>query len=346
MNILVTGGLGYIGSHIIFNLIELNNCNVDIIDNCKNSDETVFDVLKQHSIVKKYKYNLTLYKYDLINLKELDIIFKNNKYDIVIHLAGYKSITESILDSLAYYNNNIMGTLNLITVMNRYNCKNIIFSSSASVYGTNNKGVNEKNKIGINITNPYSKSKYFIEEILNDMYTSYENWKIISLRYYNPIGAESTGQLGDYPKGKYTNLMPHITNVLQNKKKYLEIYGNDYNTSDGTCIRDYIHIDDLADAHIKSINYILNDTMNVTQFIKAYNVGIGKGVSVLELIKMMEYVSNKIILYKFVNRRIGDVSEIYADSSLIKTELNWIPKYDLLDMCLSHCNFLKKNNYI
>lgn len=336
-NILITGGLGYIGSHIIVELGKLNY-NIDIIDNCINSDIETFDIINTILVNNNYEGNIKLYNYDLLNKNNLDKLFQNNNYIAVIHLAGFKSITESINEPLKYYNNNLTGTINLLQIMNKYNCYNLIFSSSASVYGIDNKGTSETNTLGIGITNPYSRSKYFIEEILKDLCISNQLWNIISLRYYNPIGAHSGGLLGDNPKSKFTNLMPYISNVLLNKTKTLYIYGNDYNTKDGTCIRDYIHIEDLAIAHIQSLQYILNNNKGF----KSYNVGIGKGYSVLEIINMMELVSNKKIQYEFVNRRLGDIDEIYANSSLIQKELSWNPKYDLYDMCLSHFNYLQK----
>lgn len=340
MNILITGGLGYIGSHIIVELEKLNYKidNIDIIDNCINSYIDVFNKIKR--IINK-EININLYKIDLLNKEKLDFIFQNIKYEIVIHLAGYKSITESIKTPLKYYNNNITGTLNLLEIMDKYKCYKLIFSSSASIYGINNKGSNEDIEIGNKLTNPYSRSKYFIEEILNDLYKSNNMWQIITLRYYNPIGAHSSKLLGDNPKGKFTNLMPYISDVLNNKTETLYIFGKDYNTPDGTCIRDYIHIEDLATAHIKSVKYILN---NRSKFIKSYNVGIGKGYSVLDVIHMIEHISQKKIKYKYIDRREGDVDEIYADSRLIQKELAWSPKYNLYDMCLSHLNFLEKNN--
>lgn len=339
-NILITGGLGYIGSHIIVELGKLNY-NIDIIDNCINSYLKTFDTINKILVNNNYQGNIKLYTYNLSNKDDnnkLDILFQKNNYIAVIHLAGFKSITESINEPLKYYNNNLTGAINLLQIMNKYKCYNLIFSSSASVYGIYNKGAIEDNKLGNGITNPYSRSKFFIEEILKDLCISNQLWNIISLRYYNPIGAHSSGLLGDDPKGKFTNLMPYISNVLLNKTKTLYIYGNDYNTKDGTCIRDYIHIEDLAIAHIQSLQYILNNNKGF----KSYNVGIGKGYSVLDIIDMMELVSNQKIKYEFVKRREGDIDEIYANSSLIQKELLWNPKYDLYDMCLSHFKYLQK----
>lgn len=350
-NILITGGLGYIGSHIIIELGKYNY-NIDVIDNCINSYIETSNIINQLLINNNYKGIYQLHILDLLNKAKLDLLFQNNKYDAVIHLAGFKSITESINEPLKYYNNNITGAINLLQIMNKYKCYNLIFSSSASIYGKENKGTNENNKLGNGITNPYSRSKYFIEEILNDLCISDPLWNIISLRYYNPIGAHNSGLLGDNPKSKFTNLMPYISNILINKSEKLYIYGNDYNTPDGTCIRDYIHIEDLAIAHIQSVQYILKQNTYTTNSqvhyklgFKSYNVGIGKGYSVLDIIHMMEYVSKKKIKYEFTNRREGDIGEIYADSTLIQKELLWTPKYNLYDMCLSHLNFLQKNNF-
>jgi len=339
-NILITGGLGYIGSHIIVELGVLNY-NIDIIDNCVNSDINTFNIIKDILVNNNYHGVINLYTFNLININNIELLFFKNKYDAVIHLAGFKSITESIKDPLKYYNNNLISTINLLQTMNKYQCYKLIFSSSASVYGIHNKGSDETTQLGHGITNPYSRSKYFIEEILTDLQLSNSIWQIISLRYYNPIGSHSSGLLGDSPKSLFTNLMPYISDVLLNKTKCLYIYGNSYNTPDGTCIRDYIHIEDLAVAHINSLQYILE---NNNSFIQSYNIGIGKGYSVLDIIKMMELVSKKKIDFLFTHKRQGDIDEIYANSDLIKKELLWTPKYNLYDMCLSHWNFLQKKN--
>jgi UDP-glucose 4-epimerase len=337
-NILITGGLGYIGSHIIIELGRLNY-NIDIVDNCVNSDINTFNVIKQILANNNYNGIINLYTLDLINLDNIELLFLKHKYNAVIHLAGFKSITESIKDPLKYYNNNLISTINLLQMMKKYQCHKLIFSSSASVYGKHNKGSDETTQLGNGITNPYSRSKYFIEEMLTDLQSSSSIWQIISLRYYNPIGSHSSGLLGDSPKSLFTNLMPYISDVLLNKTKCLYIYGNTYNTADGTCVRDYIHVEDLAVAHINSLQYILE---NNNSFMQSYNVGIGKGYSVLDIIKMMEFVSKKKINYIFTNERVGDIDEIYANSKLIQHELLWTPKYNLYDMCLSHWNFLQK----
>ncbi len=329
--ILITGGLGYIGSHIILNLYNYNNnFLIDIVDDCSNSTEHTFYMLSQ------FIPDLNLYKINLCNKYSINKLIADNKYDLVIHLAGFKSITESINNPIHYYNNNLIGTINLLSAMENNKCYNLIFSSSASVYGINSQGSTENTTTGNGITNPYSKSKYFIEEMLKDLYNSNTNWNIAILRYYNPIGAHPSRLIGDAPESSYTNLMPYISNVLLNKTPYLTIYGNDYDTYDGTCVRDFIHVVDLADAHRLVLIFLLNNSNNF----KIYNVGTNNGISVLDVIKMMENVSGKKINYVFSDRRPGDLDKIYSDSSLIQTELNWKPKYSLYDMCLSHWNYI------
>jgi UDP-glucose 4-epimerase len=321
LTILVTGGLGYIGSHTVVKLLE-NNYTVIIIDNLYNSYIETLDNLK--FITNK---NIIFYNLDITNFLELNKIFSKHKIDVVIHFAGLKSVADSISEPLLYYNNNITGTLNLLTAMQFNSCKKIIFSSSATVYGTQEYPVTEDAKTGENITNPYGKTKYMIEEILKDIYNSDNSWSIILLRYFNPIGSHNSGLLTENPKDKPNNLFPHILNAYKNNA-VLKIFGNDYNTPDGTCIRDFIHVEDLANGHIKAINKINENKLLI------YNLGTGKGTSVLELVNIFNKVNNCEIKYEFTNRRQGDLPFIYAITDKAKEELDFVCEKTLEDMCL------------
>ena len=286
MRILITGGLGYIGSHLSINLLKYNH-NITIIDqiNAIHKINTTNILLNNENV----KY----IQCDLKNINKLNTIFNQNIFDIVIHLASYKSVPESLKNPLKYYNNNIIGTLNLLNTMNKHNCNNLIFSSSATVYGDQTYPVDENAQTGIGITNPYGKTKYMIEEILKDLYDSNDGWNITILRYFNPIGC----MYGFKEDKAATNLYPHIIRCKENNE-ILKIYGNDYDTPDGTCIRDFIHINDLCEGHVVMLD---QKGLNI------YNLGTGEGTSVLQLVKKYD------ILYEFVDRRDGDIDIVYAN---------------------------------
>ena len=320
---LLTGGLGYIGSHIAVKLLcKKTDDIVIIIDNLSNLNKNKLDKIKNNIFQENIK-NLFYYKIEMLNYDVLDNLFLNHKIDIVIHLAGLKAVSESISKPINYYENNIIITLNLIKIMEKYNCKNLIFSSSATVYGNIKAPYKEDMIVGQGITNPYGKTKYMIEEILKDLYISNNSWNIILLRYFNPV-SHKTNELKETPNGIPNNLFPYLVKVHNRELKELSIYGNDYNTRDGTCIRDFIHVVDLADGHVAASQYIFNDELiNGNIGLKIYNLGCGYGVSVKELIDKFEEVNNTKLNYKFVNRRAGDLDISYADSSLAEKELGW-----------------------
>lgn len=331
-NILVTGGLGYIGSHTCVELLN-NNYNVIVIDNLFNSKEEVKE--KIESITNK---KITFYKEDVCYQEKLEEIFKNNIIDAVIHFAGFKAVGESVEKPLEYYQNNINSTIVLCQTMKKYNCKKIIFSSSATVYGENpNVPFKESYETG-KTTNPYGTSKLFIEQILKDLYISDNNWSITLLRYFNPIGAHKSGLIGENPNGIPNNLMPYITKVAIGELEYLNIFGSDYNTPDGTGVRDYIHVVDLAIGHVKALNKLLNN-----KGINIYNLGTGKGYSVLEIVNAFKKVNNIELPYKITERRPGDIATCYADSTKAQKELDWHPIYDIEDMVKDSYNFYKNN---
>lgn len=332
MQILVTGGTGYIGSHTCVELLN-NNYEVIIVDNLSNSKKEV--VNKIEKITNK---KLKFYELDIRNKDSLERVFKENKIDAVIHFAGLKAVGESVVKPLLYYNHNISSTLTLLEVMNEFNCKNIIFSSSATVYGEQESFKYNEIMECKPPKNPYGATKSIIERILKDLYISDNSWSISILRYFNPIGAHESGLIGEDPNDIPNNLMPYILGVAQNKFPELTIFGNDYNTIDGTCIRDYIHVVDLAKGHISALNHILKNPKGV--FI--YNLGTGHGTSVLELITTFERVNNLKLNYKFGARREGDLPACYADVTKSWKELGWKSEKTIEDMCKDSYNFTLK----
>ncbi|SEC10976.1 UDP-glucose 4-epimerase GalE [Paenibacillus sp. GP183] len=323
MAILVTGGAGYIGSHTC---VELLNVGYEIIvlDNLSNSK--IKSIHRLREITGK---NIKFYNVDLLNRDNLEVIFSDNKIDAVIHFAGYKAVGESVEIPLIYYHNNITGTLNLCQVMQKYNVKRLVFSSSATVYSVSvREGAPISEGFTLGATNPYGRTKLMIEEILRDLYESDNNWSISLLRYFNPVGAHLSGRIGEDPNGVPNNLMPYITQVAVGKLKELRVFGNDYATPDGTGVRDYIHVVDLAHGHLKAIQKVISTTG-----VEAYNLGTGKGYSVLEMIQAFEQVSNRKIPYITVNRRSGDVAVCYADPSKAKRELGWFAERGIQEMC-------------
>ena len=328
MKILVTGGTGYIGSHTAVELLN-SGYEIVIIDNFSNSKSDVLDKIKLITN-KDFKF----YEGDVCNKDLLRKIFSENKIDAVIHFAGYKAVGESVKKPIMYYRNNIDSTLSLIEVMNEFNCKKIVFSSSATVYG-NPTTLPIKEDFPLSTTNPYGSTKLMIENILRDLYISDNDWSIALLRYFNPIGAHVSGLIGENPKGIPNNLMPYIVKVANKELNELSIFGNDYDTPDGTGVRDYIHVVDLAKGHIKAIEKILKD-----KGIDAYNLGTGIGYSVLDLVTTFERVNNIKVPYKITDRRPGDIASCYADSSYALEKLNWKAEKGIEEMCRDSYNFV------
>lgn len=322
--ILVTGGAGYIGSHT---LIELSNAGYDFVvyDNLSNSQKE--SISRVEKIINKHVF---FEQGDIRDRKSLEQLFCRYDIDAVIHFAGLKAVGESVANPLDYYDNNVNGTLVLLEVMKEFGCKKIVFSSSATVYGDpHTTPIKEDFPTG-NTTNPYATSKYMVERILKDLYTSDNEWKIAILRYFNPVGAHESGLIGEDPNGIPNNLMPFISQVAVGKREFLSVFGNDYDTHDGTGVRDYIHVVDLADAHIKALNYLTN--MQITNILIT-NIGTGVGYSVLDVVKAFEKASGVNIHYKLVPRRAGDIAKYYADPSYAKAILGWEATMDLETMC-------------
>ena len=321
MKILVTGGAGYIGSHTCIELLQAGH-EVVVVDNLVNSKE---ESLKR--VQELTGETLAFHKVDLLNKRELDDVFHKSSINAVIHFAGLKAVGESVSIPLHYYHNNVSGTLILCDVMQKYKVKNLVFSSSATVYGEPEKvPINEN--FPLSATNPYGRSKLMIEEILRDLYSAEQSWNIAILRYFNPVGAHSSGRIGEDPNGIPNNLMPFISRVAVGRLSELPVFGNDYPTQDGTGIRDYIHVMDLANGHLKALEKLSSNPGTVT-----YNLGTGRGYSVLEVVSSFEQTSEKKIPYKIMGRRPGDAAICYADPSKAERELNWSAKMDLNEMC-------------
>jgi len=330
MAVLITGGTGYIGSHTVVELLNQGK-NVVVLDNFINSSPDVVEKIKTIT-GKDFKF----YEVDLLNKEKLEEVFKENDIAEVIHFAGLKAVGESVGKPLEYYINNITGTLTLLDVMKKYNCKKIIFSSSATVYGENPIPYVETMERG-KTTNPYGTTKAMIEKILEDLYVADNSWGIVLLRYFNPVGAHESGLIGDNPNGKPNNLMPYIQKVAAGQLPELSIYGGDYPTKDGTCIRDFIHVVDLAKGHIDAMKKLNTESNGVY----VYNLGTGIGYSVLDLVNAFEKVNNIKLKYRIAPRRAGDLPEFYADSTKAKEELGWIATKTLEDMCRDSWNFAK-----
>lgn len=324
MQILVTGGAGYIGSHTC---VELLNAGYDVIvvDNLYNSNQKAIDRIEQIT-QKKVKF----YKEDILDKEALKKIFSENQIDAVIHFAGLKAVGESVQKPVEYYTVNIAGTLNLIDVMRTYGCKNIIFSSSATVYGESAQiPITEACPKGT-CTNPYGWTKWMLEQILTDVHTSNPEWNVILLRYFNPIGAHESGLIGEDPKGIPNNLLPYVAQVAIGKLKCVGVFGNDYDTPDGTGVRDYIHVVDLAQGHVKAL-----DKIKEKAGCKVYNLGTGKGYSVLDVIHAFSKACGHDIPYEIKPRRAGDIATCYSKCDLAREELGWQAEYDLDAMCAS-----------
>lgn len=333
MSILVTGGTGYIGSHTCVELINAGH-DVIVLDNFYNSNVCVADKIKK--ITNKA---IKIYPGDIRDFKLLEKIFSENQIEFVIHFAGLKSVSESCEKPLLYFDNNVNGTINLCNIMQKFAVKNLIFSSSATVYGNSSNAPYKEAMPTGQVCNPYGRTKYFIEEILKDIYASDKSCNITILRYFNPIGAHESALLGENPLGIPNNLMPYIAQVAANKLPLLTVFGDDYNTPDGTCIRDYIHVVDLANGHIKA----LEKMQSATGRFDIFNLGTGKGYSVLELINTFEKVSGKKVNYKIGPRRTGDLPVVYADTQKAEKELGFKAKFDIEKMCLDSWNWQKQN---
>jgi UDP-glucose 4-epimerase len=319
--ILVTGGAGYIGSHTC---IELHNSGDDFVvfDNLSNSSQ---ESLKR--VGEIIGQEVKFVKGDIRNPKDLQSVFDRYDIDSVIHFAGLKAVGESVEKPLEYYDNNIVGTLRLCEVMQKNNCKKIVFSSSATVYGDPHTTPIEED-FPLSATNPYGRTKLFIEEILRDLHISDNEWKIVLLRYFNPVGAHKSGKIGEDPNGIPNNLMPFIAQTAVGKREYLSVFGDDYNTHDGTGVRDYIHVVDLANGHVKAIEKLEN-----LDGLLAVNLGTGNGYSVLDMVKAFEKASGKKVAYKIAPRRSGDIAKCFADPSYAKSVLGWEAKRGVDEMC-------------
>jgi len=321
MKILVTGGVGYIGSHTVIQLVEDGN-EVVIVDNLSNSK-----IEALNRVEKITKTKIKFFNIDLLDKEKLTQMFSDENIDAVIHFAGLKAVGESVEIPLRYYNNNVVGTLNLLEVMEKNDVHKLVFSSSATVYGDPHK-VPITEDFPLSTTNPYGRTKLMIEEILRDLYKSNPEWDIAILRYFNPVGAHESGKIGEDPNGIPNNLMPFITQVAVGKREALSIFGNDYPTVDGTGVRDYIHVVDLAGGHLKALEKLTQNPGCVE-----YNIGTGKGYSVLEVVKAFEKASGKKIKYNVVKRREGDIAACYADPEFAKFELGWEASYEIDKMC-------------
>ncbi|HEM6286226.1 UDP-glucose 4-epimerase GalE [Streptococcus suis] len=331
MSILVTGGAGYIGSHTVVELLKLGK-EVVIVDNLSNSSILVLDCIE--TITGKRP---TFYELDVADKEALRQVFENENIEAAIHFAGYKAVGESVAKPIMYYENNIMSTLALVEVMAEFGVKKIVFSSSATVYGLNNPSPLVET-MPTSATNPYGYTKVMLEQILRDVEVADKEWSIALLRYFNPIGAHESGLIGEDPAGIPNNLMPFIAQVAVGKREELSVFGNDYDTVDGTGVRDYIHVIDLALGHIKALEKI-----STTAGVHTYNLGSGQGTSVLELVQAFEKVNGVPVPYKIVDRRPGDVATCYANADKALAELNWKTEKTIEDMCRDTWNWQSKN---
>ncbi len=332
MNILVTGGAGYIGSHTV---VELQNAghNVVVIDNLSNSKAKSLNRVTEITGKK-----VDFFEIDIRDFNALDSLLNKYKFDCCIHFAGLKAVGESVQKPLEYYDNNVCGTVTLLRALNKHNCKNIIFSSSACVYGNPEIIPITENCPKGNCTNPYGATKSMIEDIMMDLYKSDSNWNIVLLRYFNPIGAHQSGKIGENPNGIPNNLMPYITQVAVGKRDELSVFGNDYDTHDGTGVRDYIHVIDLARGHVCALNAIKENCG-----LEIFNLGTGHGYSVLDVVNAFEKVNGLKIPYVIKPRRAGDVPVCYADASKAEKILKWHAEFNLEDMCRDSWNWQKNN---
>jgi UDP-glucose 4-epimerase len=331
MSILVTGGAGYIGSHSVVKLLEAG-LKVVVLDNLSNSNPEVFKRIKQITGL-----GLRFIEGDILDKDKLESVFADNDIEAVVHFAGLKAVGESVEMPLEYYHNNVAGTINLCRAMERHGVKRMVFSSSATVYGTGNPSPLTED-MPLSTTNPYGSTKLMIEQILQDIYASGSAWRIAILRYFNPIGAHESGTIGENPKGIPNNLMPYITQVAVGKREKLMVFGDDYDTPDGTGVRDYIHVEDLARGHVKALKRLAN-----AEGLHTYNLGTGTGYSVLDVVSAFENATGIKINHEIAERRIGDVAECFADPSKALEELSWKAEKTLEEMCRDSWRWQKGN---
>lgn len=333
MAILLPGGAGFIGSHTAVELLNKGR-EIVIIDNFSNSTPKALESIKKIT-GKDFKF----YEMNYLDREKLEKVFEENNIEAVMNFAGYKAVGESVQKPIEYYENNISGALVLLDTMRKYGCKKFIFSSSATVYGEPEKmPITEDTPTG-GTTNPYGTTKLFIEQILKDIYKSDNTWDICILRYFNPVGAHESGLIGEEPKGIPNNLMPYVARVAEGTLKELSVFGNDYNTPDGTGVRDYIHVVDLAKGHIKALEKLEKEQDGLY----IYNLGTGHGVSVLDMVKGFEKATGKAVPYKIAPRRPGDIATCYADPTKAKEELGWVAEKNIDDMCKDSWNYIEKS---
>ncbi|KAB1215459.1 UDP-glucose 4-epimerase GEPI48 [Morella rubra] len=335
--ILVTGGAGYIGSHTVLQLL-LGGFNTVVVDNLDNASPVALQRVKH--LAGDFGHNLTFHKVDLRDKPALEQIFASTQFDAVIHFAGLKAVGESVQKPLLYYNNNLIGTITLLEVMAAHGCKKLVFSSSATVYGWP-KEVPCTEEFPLSAANPYGRTKLFIEEISRDIYCADSEWKVILLRYFNPVGAHPSGDIGEDPRGIPNNLMPFVQQVAVGRRPALTVFGTDYSTKDGTGVRDYIHVVDLADGHIAALHKLDEPSIGC----EVYNLGTGRGTSVLEMVAAFEKASGKEIPLVMSGRRPGDAEVVYASTEKAEKELNWKAKYGIDEMCRDQWNWASKNPY-
>ena len=332
MAILLPGGAGFIGSHTAVELLNEGK-EIIILDNFSNSKPEVLDAIREIT-GKEFKF----YEMDYLDREKLEKVFEENEIDAVLNFAGYKAVGESVQKPIEYYQNNISGALVLLDTMRKYGCKKFIFSSSATVYGEPERiPLTEDCKTG-GTTNPYGTTKLFIEQILKDIYASDNTWDICILRYFNPVGAHESGLIGEEPQGIPNNLMPYIVRVASGQLKELSVFGDDYNTPDGTGVRDYIHVVDLAKGHVKALEKLDKEQ----QGLYIYNLGTGTGYSVLDMVKAFVKATGKDVPYKIAPRRAGDIATCYAEPTKAKEELNWQAEKTLEEMCKDSWNYIRK----
>jgi UDP-glucose 4-epimerase len=338
-SVLVTGGLGFIGSHTVVPLL-LQGCKVCVVDNLANASIKVVDRIKKLVGDKKFA-NLRVEQLDICDAEGLEALLKEVKFQACIHFAGYKAVGESVAKPLEYYENNIGGTVTMLKLLSTYGCKQIIFSSSATVYG-DAKEVPVLEDFPLSATNPYGRTKLFIEEILRDLSVSDPKWRIVLLRYFNPVGAHPSGLIGEDPKGIPNNLMPYVQQVAVGRRKELSVFGSDYKTRDGTGVRDYIHVVDLAEGHIAALKKLMSpDEVKC----KVYNLGTGTGTTVLEIVKAFSEACGKEIPVKMAERRAGDVAELYCSPKLAKDELNWVANLSIETACKDQWTWASNNPF-
>jgi UDP-glucose 4-epimerase len=337
--ILLTGGLGFIGSHTAVELLKENYI-VHILDNLSNSFLEVLENIK--SIVPSKQKNIHFHYVDLCDQDNLSKVFESIEFvDAVIHFAGLKAVKESVDNPILYYSNNLISTINLLKIMKQYHCQTLLFSSSATVYGASQPPLTEKSETGKGITNPYGRTKYFIEEMLRDEKNSDPNWKIIFLRYFNPTGAHPSGILGENSSGIPNNLMPYVVKVANGELSNVQVFGNDYETKDGSGVRDYIHVVDLAKGHTSALNFCWEKK---SPFLEIFNLGDGVGTSVLEMIETMKKVSGQPLPYEITDRRDGDLPIVYCDPKKARESLDWKTERNVVDMCKDLWNYKVKQS--